>query len=186
MLGKKTKLKSLNLLSMIFFILISGFYLVNEKYAVFGGHGVKDLAPVVAVHDGDTVSLIIDKKREKVRLIGVDAPEIGQKPWGDEAKKHLETLLKSADWKVRPEFDVERRDKYGRLLAYLWTKDDNMINLLMVKNGYAMLFTFPPNVKHADEFMAAQREARNNKTGIWAENGLKERPEDYRRAHPRL
>jgi endonuclease YncB( thermonuclease family) len=61
-----------------------------------------------------------------------------------------------------------------------------MINLLMVKSGYAMLFTFPPNVRHADELQTAQREAMAGRAGIWAQKGLKERPGDYRKAHPRL
>lgn len=61
-----------------------------------------------------------------------------------------------------------------------------MINLLMLKNGYAMLFTFPPNVKYVNEFRAAQREARDGRLGIWSEEGLKERPGDYRRQHPRI
>jgi endonuclease YncB( thermonuclease family) len=56
----------------------------------------------------------------------------------------------------------------------------------MVRSGDATLFTFPPNVKHADELRTAQREARDRKAGIWAEKGLKERPGDYRKSHPRL
>ncbi len=183
---KRTKLAGVNLISVIIFILATGFYLINEKYDVLGSQKDKGFVAVITVHDGDTVSVIIDKKREKVRLIGIDAPEIGQKPWGEEARNFLEGLLKSSDWKVRLEYDVDRRDKYGRILAYLWTADGKMINLLMAKNGYAMLFTFPPNIKYVNELRAAQQEASNKRAGIWREKGLKERPEDYRRAHPRL
>jgi len=183
---KRTKLRRVNLIAVIFFILASGFYMVNEKYSLLGGQRPDEFVTVTAVHDGDTVSVIFNKKREKVRLIGIDAPEIGQKPWGEEAKNFLEGLLKSSDWKVRLEYDVDRRDKYGRILAYLWTSDGKMINLLMVKDGAAMLFTFPPNIKYVNELRAAQQEARNKGTGIWREKGLRERPEDYRRAHPRF
>lgn len=183
---KTTKLKSINLISIIFFILAAVFYLLHEKYPVLRQHNSDTFVPVVAVHDGDTVSIIMNKKQEKVRLIGIDAPELGQKPWGEEAKKYLETLLGSSGWKGKLEFDVEKRDQYGRILAYLRTTDGELINLLMVKSGYAMLYTFPPNVKHVNELKAAQIEARERRLGIWSEKGLKEKPRDYKREHPRI
>ncbi len=178
--------RTINLISIIFFILVAIFYLLHEKYSPSEQQGVDTFIPVVEVHDGDTVSVIMNKKREKIRLIGIDAPEIGQKPWGEKAKKYLETLLIFSGWKVKPEFDVDKRDKYGRILAYLWTTNGEMVNLLMVKAGYAMLFTFPPNVKYVTELKSAQREARDMGLGIWAEKGLKEKPGDYRREHPRI
>lgn len=178
--------KTINLISVLFFLIAASFYLLHEKYFPSKKQDMDKFIPVVAVHDGDTVSIIINKRQEKVRLIGIDAPEIGQKPWGENAKEHLETLLSSSGWKVTMEFDVDKRDKYGRMLAYLWTSKREMINLLMIKDGYAMLFTFPPNVKHTNELRDAQREARDRERGIWAENGLKEKPGDYRREHPRI
>ena len=87
---------------------------------------------------------------------------------------------------MKLEYDVEKRDKYGRILAYLRTSDGKLINLLMVKNGYAMLYTVPPNVKYVRDLKAAQEEARQAKLGIWSEEGLKERPKDYRMEHPRM
>lgn len=140
---------------------------------------------VVAVHDGDTVSVVIGQKSERVRLLGIDAPEMGQRPWGAKAKKHLEGLLKRSGWTVSLELDIEKRDKYGRLLAYLWSKDNKLINLEMVEDGYAVLFTLPPNVKHADELRNAQRLAREKSLGIWGKDGLNEMPLDYKKAHPR-
>ena len=140
---------------------------------------------VVAVHDGDTVSVMIGKRREKVRLIGIDAPEMGQRPWGAKAKKHLGGLLSRNGWMVSMEFDIEKRDKHGRLLAYLWIKDGTLLNLEMVQDGYAVLFTFPPNVKHADLLRNGQRLAREKGLGIWGKDGLKEKPQDYKKAHPR-
>jgi micrococcal nuclease len=183
---KNPKLKNINIFATVIFILFAIFYLVNEKYSLTKQHNSKTFVPIVAVHDGDTVSVIINQRREKVRLIGIDAPEMGQRPWGMKAKKYLETLLSSSGWKVRLEFDVDKRDKYGRILAYLWTTDGELINLLMLKNGYAMLYTFPPNVKHVDELRNAQKEAIDGKIVIWAEKGLKENPADYRREHPRI
>jgi len=182
---KNSKFKKINLVSSLFFIFVAVFYLIYEKsiHSKSTGDG---FVPVVSVSDGDTVHVMIDRKEEKVRLIGIDAPEIGQKPWGEEAKKYLESLLSSSGWRVKMEYDVEKRDQYGRILAYLRTTDGKLINLLMIKSGYAMLYTIPPNVKYVNELKDAQREARQGKLGIWSEKGLKERPRDYRRDHPRM
>jgi micrococcal nuclease len=151
-----------------------------------GAQGSADLsARVAAVHDGDTVSVMIGSKKERVRMIGIDAPELGQRPWGAKAKKHLEDLLDLSGWTVSLERDVEHRDKYGRLLGYLWTRDRKLINLQMLKDGYAVLFTVPPNVKHVNTLRDGQHYARERGLGIWGRDGLKERPEEYRRKHPR-
>ena len=187
MMQRRTShLKKVKFISSLFFICVAIFYLAHEKVSL-SRQGTQDsIVTVLSVSDGDTVIVILDKRKEKVRLIGIDAPELGQKPWGAEAKQHLETLLASAGWKVKLEFDVENRNKYGRILAYLRTADDKLINLLMVRNGYAMLFTIPPNVRYASELRAAQREARGKRLGIWGSEGLRERPGDYRREHPRI
>ena len=180
------KRRKLNLIAMVFFILASIFYLIHGKYPISKQDEKDALVPVTAVHDGDTVSVILKRRQEKIRLIGIDAPEIGQKPWGEKSKEYLEALLRSSGWKVKLEFDVDKRDKYSRILAYLRTPDGRLINLLMVESGYAMLFTFPPNVKYVNELRAAQREARERRLGIWSEKGLKEKPVDYRKKHPRI
>lgn len=138
---------------------------------------------VTEVHDGDTFNIMLNSKKEKIRLIGIDTPELGQKPWGKKAKKHLEEILDSAGWEVFLEFDAEERDKYGRLLCYAKTADNTFINLKMVKDGYAMLLTIPPNIKHVNAFRKAQSEAREQKLGIWSSKGLKEKPADYRDQH---
>jgi micrococcal nuclease len=143
------------------------------------------VAAVVKVHDGDTLSVLIGRKKERVRLTGIDAPELGQRPWGARAKRHLEELINSSGRTVSLEPDVQRRDKYGRLLAYLWSGDGKLVNLEMLNDGYAVLFTVPPNVKHVDALRDAQRHARERGLGIWGRDGLKETPGDYRKRHPR-
>jgi micrococcal nuclease len=185
MIGKKTKLRSINLISVFIFLLAAAFYLVLERPLRSEKQASHDFVRVVEVYDGDTVGAIINTKREKVRLTGIDAPETGQPPWGAMAKQYLQTLVGEAGRQVKLEFDVEQRDKHGRILAYLRTPDGKHINLLMVKNGYAMLYTVPPNVRYANELAAAQTEAREKKIGIWSDQGLKEKPADYRRTHPR-
>jgi micrococcal nuclease len=142
-------------------------------------------AKLVAVHDGDTLSVIVGRKKERVRLIGIDAPELAQRPWGGHAKRHLKDLLGYTGTGLTLEFDVEKRDRYGRLLAYVRTGDNTLLNLEMVRDGYSVLYTSPPNVKYVDLLREGQRYARDKGLGIWGKNGLKELPKDYRREHPR-
>lgn len=185
MVRKKTKLRNINLISVFVFLFAAAFYLLLEQPVLSEKQVSHGFVRVVEVYDGDTVGVIINNTREKVRLTGIDAPETGQPPWGAKAKQYLQTLVSEADRQVKLEFDVEQRDQHGRILAYLITPDGKHINLLMVKNGYAMLYTVPPNVRYANELAAAQTEAREKKIGIWSDHGLKERPGDYRRTHPR-
>ncbi|MEN2986567.1 MAG: thermonuclease family protein, partial [Thermodesulfovibrionaceae bacterium] len=151
-----------------------------------------DLYKVVSIHDGDTISITIKSflgislKTEKVRLIGIDAPEIEQKPWGIKAKNHLKKLIKESDWLVRLEFDIQHKDRYGRLLAYVWDKNGKMVNYMMVRDGYAVLYTVPPNVKYVNLLINAQRLARQEGKGIWGKDGLKELPSEWRERYKSL
>ncbi|MDQ7787729.1 MAG: thermonuclease family protein [Thermodesulfovibrionales bacterium] len=181
----KKKRRSGNFIAMVFFLLAALFYLVNEKYPLAGKQEEEPYVSVIAVHDGDTVSVLLDKKQEKIRLIGIDAPEMGQKPWGEGAKNYLESILNASGQQVRIERDVEERDTYGRMLAYFWTTKGEMVNVMMVRGGFAMLYTFPPNVRYVHELTEAQTEARNARAGVWSENGLQEKPRDYRKENPR-
>jgi micrococcal nuclease len=142
-------------------------------------------ARVIKVNDGDTITLRMDGKIYKARLIGFDAPEMGQEPWGKKAREHLRTLLKDSGWNVSVETGLEQYDKYNRLLVYVWTKDKTFINERMLADGYAVLFTFPLNAKYVDLFRKAQHIAREKKLGIWGPDGLKERPVEYKKKHPR-
>jgi micrococcal nuclease len=142
-------------------------------------------ARVIRVNDGDTITLRMDGKIYRARLIGFDAPEMGQEPWGKKAREHLRVMLKNSEWNVSVEMDVEKYDQYNRLLVYVWTKDKTFVNERMLADGYAVLFTFPPNTKYVEAFKKAQRLARENKTGIWGPDGLKERPVEYKKKHPR-
>ena len=130
-------------------------------------------ATVVRVVDGDTVQVDIDGQREKLRLIGIDTPET-VKPdtpvqcYGPEASAFTNQLLPEGT-AVRVERDVEARDDYGRLLGYVYRADDGLfVNLEIVAQGYASLLTFPPNVAHVDEFVAAARAAERANLGLWS------------------
>lgn len=157
-------------------------------FAITGGTPVV----ITEVHDGDTVSIRtkslfgITLSVEKVRLIGIDAPELKQEPWGRRAKKHLKKLINESGGVVYLEYDFDRRDRYGRILAYLWDKKGRMLNQKMLEDGYAVLYTIPPNVKHVKLLTEAQNMARqNNKAGIWGKGGLKETPKEWRKDNPR-
>lgn len=140
---------------------------------------------VKKIYDGDTVSALVNGRFEKIRLIGIDAPEVDQRPWGSKTRECLRSIVSATDSRISLEYDIERRDKYGRILAYVWTQDGKMINEEMMKKGCAVLFTFPPNVKYAERFRAAQKKAQELKEGIWGEHGLQESPYEYRKKHPR-
>jgi micrococcal nuclease len=129
---------------------------------------------VTKVVDGDTFWVDDGSSiGEKIRLIGVDAPESrrnGKKEigyYGKEAKEYLTNLLTGK--KVILEFDVGRYDQYHRTLAYVYLEDGTFLNAELVKQGYAMVMTVPPNVKFADEFVKLQQTARENNNGLWNE-----------------
>jgi micrococcal nuclease len=102
-------------------------------------------------------------------LIGVDTPETKHprkpvQPFGKEASAFTKQFVEGKE--VRLEFDVQRRDKYRRLLAYVYI-GDTMLNAELVRQGYAQVATFPPNVKYQELFVKLQREARKAGRGLW-------------------
>lgn len=123
---------------------------------------------VSRVVDGDTVEVrpAIDGVAD-IRLIGVDTPETygGTEPYGAEASTFTEEVLSGQ--RVALEFDAERVDQYDRVLAYVWLEEDTMFNEILVREGYAQVATFPPNVKYTDRFLAAQEQARVEGAGLW-------------------
>jgi micrococcal nuclease len=144
-------------------------------------------ASVSRIVDGDTIRILIpgSQKDVSVRLIGIDTPESRMNDranlqaneegrdvdaiiaMGKRAAEKMESLVRKGD-SVVLEFDVGRKDRYGRVLAYVW-KDGKMLNAIMVEAGYASLLTIPPNVKYADLFRELYRTAREEGRGLWAE-----------------
>ena len=127
------------------------------------------------VVDGDTFWLINAKgEKEKIRFIGIDAPEAknyGKKVkqyYGKESTNFLTNYLKGK--KVRLEYDVQKYDQYGRTLAYVYLEDGTFLNEYLIKNGYAKVVTFPPNVKYHRQFVIAERYARQHQLGMWRNN----------------
>jgi micrococcal nuclease len=124
---------------------------------------------VADVVDGDTIQVRIGGRLERVRYIGVNTPEVrhpkrGEEPGGREATAVNRQLV--AGKQVRLELDVQARDRYGRMLAYVWI-GDVMINAELVRLGYAQVMTVPPNVRHQALFLKLQRDARDARRGLW-------------------
>lgn len=142
------------------------------------------LAQVKKVIDGDTLKVELAGRKENLRLIGIDAPEIeindkalrdskrsGQdlatiNALGRKAKDHLLQLV-SPGSKIRIELDVENRDRYGRLLAYVYTDSGIFINQRMLADGYAYSMNIAPNLRHKEQFRAALDRARKDRRGLW-------------------
>jgi len=130
--------------------------------------------PVVRIVDGDTIHVRVDGRIEKVRYIGVNAPEVhhptkGEEPGGREAAAVNRRLVEGKQ--VRLELDVQHRDRYGRLLAYVWV-GDLMVNAELVRQGYAQVMTVPPNVRYQELFLKFQRDARAAGRGLFVGGGL--------------
>ncbi len=165
----------------IFLVMLTGI----SGCRLFFERGPDDLilyrVKITRVIDGDTVyALFPDGNEEKVRLIGIDAPEInhptkGLEAFGPEAEAYTRGRLKGET--IWLEFDLGERDQYGRLLAYLWlavpeeiTDSEirlKMFNAILLLEGYADQVIFEPNIKYADYFSVYEAEARESGKGLW-------------------
>jgi micrococcal nuclease len=134
-----------------------------------------EAARVTRIVDGDTIEVALDAapgEIEDVRLLGIDTPE-SVKPgspvecFGKEASAAAEAFLSAQD--VTLVRDVEDRDRYGRLLRYVYVGEE-MANARLVVNGYAAAYTYPPNVRWSELFVQLEREARENERGLWSSN----------------
>jgi micrococcal nuclease len=127
---------------------------------------------VVRVVDGDTIHVRVDGREETVRYIGVDTPESVKPgtPVQCFAKKASAFNHRLVDGeKVRLVRDAEARDRYGRLLAYVYrARDNRFVNATLVRRGYAVPLTIPPNVAHAEQFRDLASAARRAGRGLWS------------------
>lgn len=134
-------------------------------------------AQVTDVVDGDTIHVLIRNKKETVRFVLVDTPETKHptkpiEPFGPEASELTKTLL--AGKQVKLVSDVSERDRYGRLLMYVWV-EGRMVNELLLEKGLARVAVFPPDVKYLEAFRAIQKKAQEAELGIWSlENYVKD------------
>ncbi len=149
--------------------------LLASIFALYGGFNsgasaTKIHAKVVSVADGDTIRAKLDDGSEiKVRLLGVDTPETHHptKPvgcYGPEASAFTTKELSNKD--IELEYDLDKYDKYGRTLAFVYI-NGKRFNDILVKNGYAKTLTIAPNKKYSFELLKLELEAEKNKIGMW-------------------
>ena len=131
---------------------------------------------VERISDGDSFYC---QGGKRVRLIGVDAPELDQGELGRASRESLRRMM-PVGAHVRLETDVRPADQYGRTLAYVW-RDSVMINRKMIREGWAVLYTVPPNIRHVIQLQAAQDSARDQHAGHWGTNGFSCQPSQRRR-----
>jgi micrococcal nuclease len=122
-------------------------------------------ARVAEVTDGDTIRL---DRLGRVRLIGIDTPEVfGEREcYGPQASAFARRMLPPGT-RVTYRLGAERRDRFGRTLAYVYLPDGRLFNELLAERGYATTLTIPPNDRYADRFTAAARRARERHLGLW-------------------
>ncbi len=125
---------------------------------------------VTRVLEGDTIEVDLGGRREKVRLIGVSTPETvrpapGEEPYRKQASNYAREKLTGQQ--VDLELDVQERDDYGQLLGYVWLQNI-LFNYELVNQGYAQIMAIPPNIRHVDVLIAAQKEAMEAARGLWS------------------
>ena len=143
-------------------------------------------AEILSITDGDTIVIIHRGHKERLRLIGINAPECRPTPkadkdairtvaylrtineMGQRATQYVKSVIRSGDH-VNIELDMQKRDWYGRLLGYVWVQDGRMLNEEIVRAGFAGLMTYPPNIRHLRRLQEAYRDAREQKRGLWSD-----------------
>jgi micrococcal nuclease len=143
---------------------------IAEATATPSATAGRALADVVRVVDGDTIDVVMDGVEYRVRYIGINTPETvdPRKPvecYGREASQRNRELVEGQT--VELEKDVSETDQYDRLLRYVWLNGD-MVNAILVGEGYALASTYPPDVKYQELFLDLEREAREAGRGLWA------------------
>lgn len=145
----------------------------QPKIEVEPNEGTMEQIPVtlVSTTDGDTIRVMYNGVNEPVRYLLIDTPEtnhprLGKQPYGEEAKERNRELVNSGDLTI--EFDVgEKRDKYGRLLAYVYI-DGKSVQETLIREGLARVaYVFPPNTRHLTPYEEAQQQAKSKKLGFW-------------------
>jgi len=129
---------------------------------------------VEQVIDGDTLEVKIAGKSERVRLIGVDTPEIAHSPeeenecFGPEATQYLQEILGQEPIYLIRDPSTSERDKYQRLLRYVFLEDGTLVNAKLIEEGYGFLYIYQP-FQFMKQFDYFEKEARRQKKGLWSE-----------------
>lgn len=127
---------------------------------------------VLNVHDGDTMTVSCQGEKIKVRLYCIDAPELGQEPWGREARDYLRSITGPVVRLV-----VKHKDRYGRVVAIAWN-DDVPLNLVLVQNGKAAVYA---RYCSDSNYLNAEKKSSSHSLGIWKSTGIQQRPWEWRK-----
>jgi micrococcal nuclease len=135
---------------------------------------------VAKVVDGDTIDIIIDGQAERLRLIGINTPEVVDprktvECFGREASDNAKKLLVDTEVRIAADPTQDDRDKYGRLLRYVWRADGLFYNLEAIRDGFAYEYTYQFPYIYQKDFRAAQKYAQDNKLGLWADGACGEK-----------
>lgn len=156
----------------IFFLVVSillAYFFEQRVFPEGDSDASAGFAAVDRVVDGDTIALA---SGETVRYIGIDTPET-VKPnapiecFGKEASEKNRALVSGK--KIRMQKDISDTDRYGRLLRYVYLEDGTLVNEVLVREGYAFASSFPPDIAMQEVFREAERSAKQNKRGLWAD-----------------
>lgn len=154
------------------------------EFIVVGDMSGLDDVTLIHVIDGDTLLVDDDGEEIRVRLIGIDTPESVNPDeekntvWGTIASDYTKSLLEEGET-LYLEYDKDKDDDYGRTLAYVWVSEDvhdisNMLNTIIIGNGYADVLTIKPNDKYATEFKTLREWAASENKGLWADQGYRD------------
>ncbi len=162
---------------LVFILFILGIFSSVNSYA-------KQKTTVTRIIDGDILQALYGEREKRIRLIGIDTPEsrVNKKAkrdsnmreqdikkiieMGRKAKEYVDGLVKRGDL-ITIEFDAQERDKHGRLLCYVFLSNGRMLNEEILKAGYAVILTIPPNVKYKEILLKAYEQAKDRKVGLW-------------------
>ncbi len=129
---------------------------------------------MLKVVDGDSINVRCFGEKHRLRLMHIDAPEMKQKPWGDRARRVLKSLIK--DDEIFVEF--HKQDIYHRDLAVIYADKEDALNLQLVKRGFARVYR---RYKPPSQYVAAMKQAKKQRVGIWQKTGLHQDPMRFRR-----
>lgn len=148
--------------------------IIPTQSVVLAENDSQMFVPLVRVVDGDTITVLVDGKRETIRLIGINTPETvdPRRPvecFGKESSNKAKELLTGKQVRLASDPTQQDRDRYGRLLRYVYLADGTFVNELLIEEGFAYEYTYHTPYQYQEEFRTAQEEARKNQKGLWGE-----------------
>ncbi len=154
----------------ILIILIIGFWFFGYEKVTPLGKQNRETAYVVKVVDGDTIRVLLNGNKKTIRMLGVDTPETVHpfkevECYGPEASNASKGTLSNQKVYLSSDSLNSDKDKYGRLLRYVYLEDGSLFNKYLIENGYARYYD--KKIQFTDEFKALENRAKENKTGLW-------------------